>query len=271
MNPDATVIIAFYNKVHYLDLVLSGFARQTHKNFEVILADDGSNKGNVSKVKQLIKAYEFPIHHLWQEDDGFRKNILLNRSIMKSRSSIMIFVDGDCVPHSCFVEEHIKSTKPGACSTARRVNLSQKFTNRLTPHLVRAGILEHSLFSYLMDAVLKRGNHSGQGIYVKNPFLRKWINRKNRGILGSNFSVHKKDLVKINGFDERYRHPAVGEDTDIEFRLRLNEDRIQSLVNAAIQFHLYHKLLPRKKENDLIFEEVKRRNEAVTPYGIYKS
>jgi hypothetical protein len=122
-----------------------------------------------------------------------------------------------------------------------------------------------------MDAALKRGNHSGQGIYFKNAFLRKRINSKNRGILGSNFSAHKEDILKINGFDERYRHPAVGEDTDVEFRLRLNKVRIQSLINVAIQYHLFHKLLPRKKENDLIFDGVKRRNKAVTPYGIKKS
>ena len=41
---DATVIAAFYNKIDYLKLVLAGFEKQTLKNFELIIADDGSTK-----------------------------------------------------------------------------------------------------------------------------------------------------------------------------------------------------------------------------------
>ena len=39
----ASVIISFYQKIEYLKLVLAGFERQSEREFEIIIADDGSN------------------------------------------------------------------------------------------------------------------------------------------------------------------------------------------------------------------------------------
>ena len=49
----ASVIISFYNRLDYLKLVLAGFERQTFRDFEIIIADDGSNENYLDK---------FPIH-----------------------------------------------------------------------------------------------------------------------------------------------------------------------------------------------------------------
>jgi hypothetical protein len=89
-----------------------------------------------------------------------------------------------------------------------------------------------------------------------------------KGLLGSNFSVHKEDLEAINGFDERYEAPAVGEDTDIEVRMLWNNMRIRMVKNVAVQYHIHHKKLPRPEKNLEIFEEVKRERKAFTPYGL---
>jgi glycosyltransferase involved in cell wall biosynthesis len=266
----ASVVVAFYNKVRFLELVLAGFARQSTTDFEVIIADDGSTAENVQKVKNLILQYPFSVVHLWQEDNGFRKNVMLNRSISQAQTDTIIFVDGDCIPHSRFVEEHAKSTRQGQCSTGRRVNMSPELSDSLTPEKVRNGFLESANWRFYWDALRGRGNHSGQGRYIESKFMRGWINKKDRGVLGSNFSVNKKDLFSINGFDERYVHPAVGEDTDIEFRLRLNGVKVKSLINVANQYHMYHKLLPREEENPKLFAKVKEENKFFTAYGIKK-
>ena len=52
--PEATVIGAFYNRIEYLKLVLAGFERQSLKNFEFIIADDGSGEEVVNEVKKNI-------------------------------------------------------------------------------------------------------------------------------------------------------------------------------------------------------------------------
>ena len=52
----ASIIISFYNKTDYLKAVLAGFERQTHKKFEILIADDGSKASVVDEVKKIIAA-----------------------------------------------------------------------------------------------------------------------------------------------------------------------------------------------------------------------
>ena len=102
-----SVIAAFYNNIQYLKLVLAGFERQTEKDFELIIADDGSNEEVVKEIESIASNYSFRIKHIWHPDKGFRKNKILNQAILTSESDYLIFIDSDCVPHSKFVEEHL--------------------------------------------------------------------------------------------------------------------------------------------------------------------
>ena len=103
----ATIIAAFYNRIDFLKLVLAGLERQTEKNFELIIADDGSSENVVREINKIIPVHSFPIKHIWQEDKGFRKNKILNKAITESESDYLIFVDADCVPHRSFIEGHL--------------------------------------------------------------------------------------------------------------------------------------------------------------------
>jgi glycosyltransferase involved in cell wall biosynthesis len=106
-----SVIAAFYNNLHYLKLVLAGFERQTEKEFEFIIADDGSKEEVVKEIENLSPKYSFRIKHIWHPDKGFRKNKILNQALLVSESDYLIFIDSDCVPHSSFVEEPLKEKK----------------------------------------------------------------------------------------------------------------------------------------------------------------
>ena len=100
----------------------------------------------------------------------------------------------------------------------------------------------------LEDALFGKSNYVEKGFYLENKFLRKTLNKKYRGLLGCNFSLYKQDILAINGFDERYEAPSIGEDSDIEFRLGLNGVKVKSLNQIAVQYHLYHKLQERVTE-----------------------
>ena len=52
--PVASVIIAVYNHFEWLRLILDALRMQTEKNFEVIIADDGSNEETVENIKRYI-------------------------------------------------------------------------------------------------------------------------------------------------------------------------------------------------------------------------
>jgi len=107
MNFDASVIISFYNKIEILKLVLAGFERQSRKGFEIIIADDGSANAVVDELQRIIKASPLQIKHVWHPDNGWRKNIILNRAIASSCSEYIVFTDGDCIPHRHFIKEHL--------------------------------------------------------------------------------------------------------------------------------------------------------------------
>ncbi len=267
----ASLIISFYKKLDYLKLILAGFERQTFRDFEIIIADDGSDEKIVEQIEKYSKQVSFKLKHVWHEDQGFRKNRILNRAITSSETDYLIFIDGDCVPHSEFIKEHIQNSHKEICLTGRRVNLSQKITNKLTTANVKDGFLENNNLLLIEDGLLGKSFYVERGFYLKNKFLRDFFNKKKRGLLGCNFSLYKETMLKINGFDERYEAPSIGEDSDIQYRLELLGIKIQSINNIAVQYHLYHKLQERPQKNLDLFEEVKKKEEFFTKYGIKKN
>lgn len=264
-----SVVISFYNKIEYLNLILAALERQSFRDFEVVIADDGSRQDVVEEIRSIMKSSPLVIQHVWHEDKGFRKTRIFNEAIRKSRSPYLIFMDGDCIPHWKFVEEHYNNREPHVLLAGRRVYLSEKISRSLSAEKIRNGYLEGAFVMRLLaDAIFGRSSHVIKGVYIRNVALRKFLNRSMKGVLGSNFSVHKEDLEAINGFDERYEAPAVGEDTDIEVRMLWNNVRIKMVKNMAVQYHIHHKKLPRPEQNLVIFEEVKKEKRAFTPYGL---
>lgn len=269
--PKTTVVISFYNKVEYLKLVLAGFETQSHKDFDIIISDDGSRSDVIEQLMVLIAESPLKISHIWQEDKGFRKNMMLNKSTQMAQGDYLIFVDADCIPHHRFVEEHLQHAQRGVCLTGRRVNLSERITQKLTVEKIKIHYLEKIGFTLFFDQLFGKSSHVERGWYFQSKWMRAWINsRHNRGILGCNFSIFKEDLLKVNGFDERYVAPSIGEDSDLQFRLELANIQIKTLFNIANQYHLYHKLLPRTVENEALFEQTIRARIAYTPFGITK-
>ena len=268
--PDVSLIVSFYNRVDYLRLVVAGLKRQSFQDFEVIVADDGSTREAVREIEKLSAAVPFEMMHVWQEDHGFRKNKILNKAITVAAGNYLIFIDGDCIPHKEFVREHYSNKAPKTCLTGRRVDLSESLTSQLTPQKIEEGYLETHIISLVIDSIFGKTFDAEQGFYFRSQFLRRIINRKRRGILGSNFSLHKADMLSINGFDERYEEPGIGEDTDIQYRLELSGVRMKSLNNIAIQYHLYHESQKRSGKNLELYSEVTARKQFFTPFGIEK-
>lgn len=270
MAASASVIISFYKEIHRLSLLIAAFERQSFSEFEIIVADDGSPPEVVSQVNDLMRNSTRKVRHVWHEDIGFRKTKILNEAIRQAHGDYLIFIDGDCVPHRHFVRDHWENRHSNVLRAGRRVNLSQKLSDELSVGKIRSGLLDTPRFtlSVLADSVFGKTGHAEKGIRITNPFLRKFLNHKMAGVLGCNFSIHLEDMVRINGFDERYQAPAYGEDTDIETRFLWAGGEVWMLKNEAIQYHLYHKKLTNREANRKIYEEVLRRHDPVTPFGL---
>lgn len=271
MSPEISVIISFYNKIDYLKLVLAGYSRQTKQNFEVIIADDGSKKEVTDEIAKILNTYRFPMKHVWHEDIGFRKTTILNKAVVAAEGKYLIFTDQDCVPHSTYVQDHDELKSPGLMLGGRRVMLDQHTTNELNQQNVEHGYLEKTFLKQWIRQFSSDLEHAFWGIRVTNPFIRKFIKYKRKGIKGCNFSLFKADILIINGFDERYQKIDIGEDDCLNYRFLQAGFKVKILVNRFVQYHLYHaKVVRANPENVELFNSIKKAKMTYTPYGIIK-
>ncbi|ABM02197.1 glycosyl transferase, family 2 [Psychromonas ingrahamii 37] len=270
-NYKASIIIAFYNNIEALKLVFKALEKQTENNFEVIIADDGSKSEIVKELNTLSEQSTLTIQHLWQEDIGFRKNRCLNKAVQASRSNYLIFIDGDCIPQCYFIEDHLSEAEQGVCLNGRRADLSHKMSQLLRECDNPACFISQHRTKLLFDYLFGNGKNIEKGFRITNTPLRKAIQKKNKGLVGCNFSLFKQDLFNINGFDQRYEAPGIGEDSDIDFRLGIAGIMIKPLFYKANQVHLQHKELPRSDVNSALFKKIRKEKKAWTNFGIVQN
>jgi glycosyltransferase involved in cell wall biosynthesis len=235
-----TIIIAVYNGVRNLEFIFAALARQSMNNFEVIIADDGSGPEIRKLIERSKPRLPFPVNHLWQADQGFRKNVMLNKSIEAAQTDYLAFIDGDCLPHRHFLKDHWNYRETNGLLCGRRVNLSKQMTDALSLMSITSGQFEKFSIGLLWDGMLARSSNLEDGLRIGNDILRKLIPFNKARILGCNFSVEKKMLEQINGFNEDYLAPGIGEDTDIAYRLSLIGAKFISLRYLAVLYHLFH-------------------------------
>lgn len=273
-TPKLTLIIAFYNKIELLRKVLESVALQTMRDFEVVIADDGSKPEVVEAIKSLQTQFAFPISHVWHEDQGWRKNVILNKAVVAAQSDYLVFIDGDCVLEPHFMEEHYAARKQGEVVTGRRVLLTPKTTEYilakpLTPHRLGASLFFRLLWETIFG---HQKTQLEQKIRLPKGLRRLFIRERKRYILGCNFSLYKEDLLGVNGFDERFAYPGYGEDIDLEYRLSRKGIFAYSRKCQLVQFHCYHQHFNTDyAPNKALLQENTDNNVTYTPFGIRRA
>jgi GT2 family glycosyltransferase len=227
-----SVVICVYKNVQALQVILAGYALQSFSDFEIIIAEDNDGEGMKQCVVEARQLYMFPIIHISQADNGFRKCKILNKAIAESNTDYMIFTDGDCVPHIHFVKQHWQKRKEKVAHFGRRVMLTESLTNNIyTNHAL---LLDNQNFWFFRKNNCTRLDAS---IYLP------WIGSKHKmGLWGCNWSIYKQELIAIGGFDEDYNLPGIGEDVDVEWRLLRAGINIMQRKHSFIQYHLWHSL-----------------------------
>lgn len=256
MKNALTLVVAVYNAVQYLEFILHALERQTLTGFEVIIADDGSGPEIRELIERTAPRLRFRITHLWQEDRGWRKNVILNKAILAASTDYVVFIDGDCIPHRSFLTDHLDNRKSNAVLCGRRVNLSKRMTDALTLDSIRSGRFERFSWNLLWDGAMARSYNLEDAIRIEHRGIRGLLHGNRARILGCNFSVEKKLLEAINGFDEDYLGPGLGEDSDIAFRLELNGAQLVTLRYLAVLYHCYHQQTAVSDRNKELFERV---------------
>ena len=245
MNPFISILLATYNWPQALGLVLESLNAQTDKDFEVVIADDGSRAETAELITAFTQVANFPIKHLWQEDLGFRKSAILNQAITHARGDYLVFLDGDCITQPDFVARHRALAQSGFLVTGSRILLGRRLTQALC-----------SPENKISNRFYKSINNSKLLLFVNrwagqlNKFAPLWIkvpdNRWRvysgcvwKRIKGCNMACWRDDAVRVSGFDES----MVGwghEDADFVFRLQQSGLKRKSGAWATEVFHLDH-------------------------------
>ena len=249
-----SIIICAYNQPAELKLVLTALNEQQNKNFEVVVADDGSTDSTLKMLLACRDTLHYELKHVWQEDAGFRLATIRNKAVAASGGKYLIFLDGDCVPLPSFLEQHLKLQERGWFIRGNRIMLSRTFTQEV----LQENLLIHhySKFTWLKHRAKFNISRFLPLLHMPMGRLRKtratdWV-----GVKGCNLGVWREDFKLVNGFDDR----CVGwgrEDADFAVRLINNGISRKEGNFATGVLHLWHPLASRSQceKNDHFMQQ----------------
>jgi glycosyltransferase involved in cell wall biosynthesis len=250
-----SVIVTTYNRPDALDAALRALAHQSDRNFEIIVADDGSGPDTASVIESWTSRLTIPIKHVWQQHQGFRGAEIRNRGITVSAGAYCVFLDGDCLAPADFLANHRRLAEPGWFVAGNRILLSAKLTEA-----VLAGSLpaETWHFSELVSRRVRGGvNRLLPALRVPFGPLRKVYYHSWEGAKTCNLAVARGDLERTDGFDMNYAGWGL-EDSDLVVRLFHAGVRRKDGRFATGVLHLWHPESDRSglQENQLRLDEV---------------
>jgi glycosyltransferase involved in cell wall biosynthesis len=266
-----SVILSTYNQPEWLEKAIWGYAAQSYRNFEIVIADDGSTDDTRDCISRLREETNLSIRHVWHEDRGFRKCTILNRAIVESTADYLIFSDGDCIPRWDFLATHVHFARPGRFLSGGYfklpLDLSQSITrdNILARHATNSNWLRSKGLSWnLKTFKLSAGPQLAWLLDITTTTKATWN--------GHNSSGWKTDIVRVNGFDERMEWG--GEDREMGERLMNAGIRGKRIRYRAVCVHLDHprgyvrqEALLRNRE---IRDETRHTRATWTAFGIVK-
>lgn len=238
MNGLISVIVTTYNREDALAAVLRSLARQTDRDFEVIVADDGSRPATGDLVDDWKAKVGHRVEHVWHEDKGFRAGEIRNRAVLAARGHYIVFLDGDCIVRPDFVAQHRGLAEQGSFVTGNRILLSPDLTTRV----LRDGLEPETWsFTHFVAERLRGGvNRLSALLHLPLGPLRRLRAKEWKGARSCNLAIWRRDLDTVDGFDADYAGWGK-EDSDLIVRL-LHAGVTRKDGNfAAGVIHLWHK------------------------------
>jgi glycosyltransferase involved in cell wall biosynthesis len=255
VNDLISVIVSTYNREDALDAALRALSRQSDRNFEIVIADDGSGPATARVAHEWAAKTALPVKHVWHEDRGFRLSDIRNRGIRASAGAYILFLDGDCIARRNFVAAHRRLAEPGWFVTGTRILLSADLTDRILHQGLEPELW--GLGRWLVPRARRQLNRFAPLLELRLGALRKLSARRWRGARGSNMAFWRADLEKVDGFDSSFSGWG-REDSDIFIRLIRAGVRRKDGRFANGVLHLWHPEADRSRlaENDRQLDEL---------------
>ncbi len=94
MEPKYSVIVPVYNRRDEVRDLVDSLLKQTNKDFELLIVEDGSNEPCRDIVEEAI-AKGLNARYFWKENEG--RSIARNYGLERASGSYFVFFDSDCV------------------------------------------------------------------------------------------------------------------------------------------------------------------------------
>jgi glycosyltransferase involved in cell wall biosynthesis len=255
VNELISVIVSTYNRDDALYAVLRALSHQSDRNFEIVVADDGSGPATARVVREWALRTALPIKHVWHDDRGFRLSDIRNRGIRESAGIYLVFLDGDCIARPDFVARHRRLCEAGWFVTGTRILLSPELTDRILGERLEPEWW--GLARWLPRRARGELNRFAPLLNLRLGAMRKLTARRWRGARGSNMAFWRADLEKVDGFDASFSGWG-REDSDLFIRLIRAGVRRKDGRFATGVLHLWHPEADRSRlaENDRQLDEV---------------
>ena len=270
-NPQISVIISTYNAVEWLKKTLTGYKIQDTTDFELVIADDGSSEDTRNFLEEFKQEGPVPVIHVWHEDDGFQKSKILNKAILACNADYILMSDGDCIPRKDFVSTHLKYREEGYFLSGGYFKLPLDISKNISEEDIiaqkcfdKACLKKYGLKSSVKNIKLTAGR--------KRAFVLNNITPTGATWNGHNASGWKKDILAVNGFDERMQYG--GQDRELGERLFNYGIKSKQIRYSAVCVHLDHPRAYKTPEsiafNKQIRKETSEEKKSFTPFGIEK-
>lgn len=232
-----SVIITTYNHPAWLEKVLWGFAAQSFRDFELLIADDGSGTETADLIESFRAETRLRVHHIWHEDDGFRKCEILNKAILTANGEYLVFTDGDCIPRSDFLELHHSLAEPGRFLSGGYLKLPLETSKRITIADVVEGRASDYQWLRTQGAPASR-RLSRLALSPGAALLLDRLTPTRPTWNGHNASAWRHDIIAANGFEETMGYGGL--DRELGERLENAGIRGKQIRHRAIVVHLDH-------------------------------
>ena len=231
------MVLSTYNQPEWLRKALLGYARQSFRDFELVIADDGSGEETRTVIESLGNSYPVPLRHVWHPDSGFQKCEILNRASEAARADYLVFSDGDCIPRGDFLAVHHALREPGRFLSGGYVKLPMTTSRAIDEAAIADGSFARA--AWLRDHGCALRDVSRK-LTVQGHWAWLWdqLSTARASWNGHNASGWKADLLRVNGFDTRMQYG--GQDRELGERLENAGIRGKRIRHRAICVHLDH-------------------------------
>ncbi len=219
-------------------MVLDSLRLQNTRDFEIVIADDGSRQETKDLIDRFRQESGLTVKHFWQDDDGYRLSRSRNGAVGVASGKYLIFIDGDCCLLPDFVSSHLALAEEGWFVAGRRCYVRRKPTERIFRKSLAIYRWPKALWFLL--ALTGRCNRPFQ--FVPLPVSDQKRKRRPTSwekVQTCNLGVWRKDFIAADGFDISFEGHGL-EDSDFVLRMIRMGLRRKDGDHTSPVLHLYH-------------------------------